>query len=65
LLIASPTDAFRLFNLSQIDAGAFSGGMAAASGSMTIPVMLPLVSLLLWPLLAMTGAMVQFRRYQP
>ncbi len=65
LLIASPTEAFRLFNLSQIDAGAFTGGLAGASGTAASPAVLPLASLLLWPMLATVGAALLFRRYQP
>ena len=65
LLIASPTDAFRLFNLSQIDAGAISGGIASASGTTGIPLTYPLISLLVWPLLASAAAIYFFRRYQP
>lgn len=65
LLIGSPTDAFRLFNLLSIDAGMVSGAMTSVSSTTSIPAVLPLVSLLIWPLLAIGGAALLFRRYQP
>lgn len=65
LLLASPTDAFRLFNLSQIDARAITGGIASASGTTSIPAALALISLFAWPVLASAAAMFLFRRYQP
>lgn len=65
LLVASPTDAFRLFNLSQIDAGAMNGGIASATGSIGIPGAYPLASLVAWPLMLAAGASYLLKRYAP
>lgn len=64
-LLANPTDAFRLFNLSHIDPGAIAGGMASVSDTAGIPARMALVSLLLWPIAATAAALLLFRRMQP
>ncbi|MCV2881262.1 ABC transporter permease [Actibacterium sp. XHP0104] len=63
LLVANPADAFRIFNL------AASGAVGAASGlsgaANTIAQWKPLLSLVLWPVLAALLARAAFQRVQP
>ncbi len=62
-LVLNPADAFRIFNLAASDAvGAVSGLSGAAS---SIAIWKPLVSLLLWPLLALGFARLAFEKVQP
>ncbi|MFV0384557.1 ABC transporter permease [Paracoccus sp. (in: a-proteobacteria)] len=62
-LLANPADAFRLFNLSA------SGAQGAASGvggaAMAIPPWQSLLSVLIWPVIALTLAGAAFRKVTP
>ena len=63
LLVANPVDAFRLFNLAASDATAAAAGIAGAANS--IPPTYALVSMALWPLLALGSAVMIFRKVTP
>lgn len=63
LLVANPADAFRLFNLSASDATAAAAGIAGAASA--IPPAHALVSMLLWPGLALGAAVAMFRKVTP
>ena len=63
LLIANPADAFRLFNLAASDATAAVSGIAGAANS--IPPIYALVSMAVWPLFALGGAIMIFRKVTP
>jgi Cu-processing system permease protein len=65
LLIASPTDAFRLYNLSQIDPALLAGGISGATRSSSISMILPLASLIVWPLSVTACAVWLLNRYRP
>lgn len=66
LLVAGPTDAFRLFNLSALDAGLNgglgSGDIAGSGARFGIPSWAPLVSMAVWPALLLGSAILVFRR---
>src|SRR6056297_1545069 len=63
LLVANPADAFRLYNLAASDATAAAAGIAGAANS--IPPGQALISMILWPLLALGGAVAIFRKVSP
>lgn len=63
LLVLSPADAFRIFNLAASDSVGAASGLAGAAQS--IAVWKPLASLLLWPLIALAVARLAFTRVQP
>lgn len=63
LLVANPADAFRLFNLAASDATAAASGVAGAADA--IPPAHALVSLVLWPLLGLAGAVAVFKKVTP
>lgn len=63
LLVANPADAFRLFNLAASDATAAAAGIAGAANA--IPPTHALVSMVLWPLLALGGAVAILRKVTP
>ncbi|MDR5653640.1 ABC transporter permease [Ruixingdingia sedimenti] len=63
LLLANPADAFRLFNLAASEATAAAAGLGGAAT--TIPAWQALVSLLLWPVLALALATAAFRKVTP
>ncbi|SEO71943.1 Cu-processing system permease protein [Salinihabitans flavidus] len=63
LLLANPADAFRLFNLAASEATAAAAGIAGAANA--IPAHHALISILLWPLLALAAAVVAFRKVTP
>lgn len=63
LLVANPADAFRLFNLAASDATAAAAGIAGAANA--IPPVQALASMILWPLLALGGAVAIFRKVTP
>lgn len=63
LLVANPADAFPLFNLAASEATALASGVAGAAA--TIPLVRPLVTLAIWPLLAFALAVLAFRRVVP
>ena len=62
-LLVNPADAFRLFNLSAAGATSAAAGVGGAAGP--IPSWQPLVSMLLWPPLALVLATAAFRRVTP
>jgi Cu-processing system permease protein len=68
LLVISPTDAFRLFNLLAVEAGALNGagsGLAGATQGLALPDLAPLISLLAWPLALLAVAAAVLRRFEP
>ncbi len=65
LLVASPTDAFRLFNLLAIEADAAVPGLASAPQTLTLPAFAPIATLVAWPLLLLAGALATLRRIEP
>lgn len=65
LLIASPTDAFRIFNLSALDPLAVETGLGGIGEGFGLPAGLVLTSLLTWPVLAVSLAGWLFRRVVP
>ena len=62
LLVAGPTDAFRLFNLAALDAGLEGEGLAAAGAALAMPAWAPALSMALWPVLLAGLAYLCFRR---
>ena len=62
-LVASPADAFRLYNLAVSEATAAAAGLAGAAA--TIPPAWPLASLLIWPFAALGLAVLAFERVRP
>lgn len=62
-LVASPADAFRLYNLAVSEATAAAAGLAGAAA--TIPPAYPLASLLVWPLAALALAVLAIQRVKP
>jgi Cu-processing system permease protein len=65
LLVVSPTDAFRLFNLAAIESGVAAEGLAATTENFVVPAMAPLVSLVLWPFAILSLAAYVLRRFEP
>ncbi len=68
LLVISPTDAFRLFNLVAIESGALNGagsGLAGATQGLALPPLAPVASLVAWPLLLIAVAAAVLRRSEP
>jgi len=61
-LVANPADAFRLVTLPEGQAAELASGFAAAGAAAGAT---PLVSLILWPALALGLAWASFRRIQP
>jgi Cu-processing system permease protein len=62
LLVAGPTDAFRLFNLAALDTGLQGEGIAAAGSALQMPPWAAGVSLLGWPVVLVALAFFAFRR---
>ncbi len=62
-LVLNPADAFRIFNLAASDAVGAASGLAGAASS--IGLWKPLASLLLWPMVAASLALLAFRRVEP
>lgn len=63
LLVVSPADAFRIFNLAASESVGAASGLAGAAQS--IAIWKPLTSLLLWPPCALILARLAFARVQP
>lgn len=63
LLLANPADAFRLYNLAASEATAAAAGVGGAAA--TIPLLQPLLSIVLWPVVAFIIARFAFRRVTP
>ncbi len=63
LLVANPADAFRLINMPDVSVSELASGIGATGGASEI--LSQLVSLLLWPVLALFFAWVAFRRVEP
>lgn len=64
-LLANPADAFRLFNLSALDANAMVGGMAGVADSLPFPPIAALLSILVFVGVAMSGAILLLKRVSP
>ncbi len=62
-LLANPADAFRLFNLTASQATAAASGIGAAAASVAL--WKSLLSVLLWPLIAIGLATCAFRKIEP
>ena len=58
LLVANPADAFRLINTAQTDANILGSGMSSARSVIDLPGQI--LSLTLWPLLALSGLLPSF-----
>ncbi len=65
LLVANPADAFRLYNIAALDAGAVSTGLSGVTDSLPFPAEIGLLSLALWLCAALGLAIVVFRRLEP
>jgi len=63
LLLANPADAFRLFNLAASEATAAASGVGGAAA--TVPALRAMLSVLVWPLVALALALWTFRRVTP
>jgi Cu-processing system permease protein len=62
-LLVNPADAFRLFNLAASGASGVSAGVGGAAS--VIPVWQSVLPVLLWPVAAMSLAVLAFRRVSP
>lgn len=65
MLLASPADAFRLFNLAALDIGDAATGLAGAAEGLPFPPGLCLASLALWLVLALLAAWRALYRLEP
>lgn len=63
LLVANPADAFRLINMPDVSVSVLASGIGATAGATGITEQL--LSLLLWPVLALFAAWTAFRRLEP
>ncbi len=63
LLVANPADAFRLINMPDVSVSVLASGIGATSGATGITEQL--LSLLLWPVLALFAAWTAFKRLEP
>lgn len=63
LLVANPADAFRMINMPLVSVSELASGLGAAGGVSGLGGQL--VSLLLWPIVALFLAWVAFRRVEP
>ena len=64
LLLANPTDAYRMFNLVGSDETAILSGMAGLSQERQIPAMVPIAVMVAWAALPLGGACAIFQRRQ-
>jgi Cu-processing system permease protein len=64
LLLANPTDAYRMFNLVGSDETAILSGMAGLSLERQIPAMVPIAVMVAWVALPLGGACAIFQRRQ-
>ncbi|AEV37639.1 Membrane protein nosY [Pseudovibrio sp. FO-BEG1] len=64
-LLANPADAFRLFNLSALNANAMVGGMAGVAESLPFPPAAALASIFVFAGAAMSGAILLLKRVSP
>ena len=62
-LLANPADAFRLFNLTASQATAAASGIGGAAAS--IALWQSLLSILVWPIVALGLAALAFRKVEP
>lgn len=65
LLVASPGDAFRLFNLAMLGAAKSLTGMAGIAEALPFPPGVALASLTAWFFAAFAAALLAFRRIEP
>lgn len=63
LLVANPADAFRLINMPDVSVSVLSSGIGASGGASGTTGQL--ISLMLWPVLALTFAWAVFRKVEP
>lgn len=63
LLVANPADAFRLLNMPEVSVSELASGIGAAGGASGTAGQI--VSILLWPILALFFAWAAFRRVEP
>jgi Cu-processing system permease protein len=62
-MLANPADAFRLYNLAASEAASAAAGLSGAAN--TIPAGQALISLTIWPLVALLLALAAFRKLSP
>ncbi len=62
LMLVSPTDAYRILNLSLFDGGSAAAGLAGVASEAGLSGILLAGSLLLWVILPLAGAMLVFQR---
>lgn len=65
LLVANPADAFRLYNLSALDLGGFATGLSGDGRALPFPPSTALLSLAVWIVFALAGAVAAFARLRP
>ncbi len=65
LLVASPADAFRLYNMALLDSGATTTSLSGIADALPFPAELALLSLFGWTLAALVAAALIFRRLEP
>lgn len=65
LLLANPADAFRLFNLTAVDAGSVSTGLMTGADGVSIMPYLAILSPLIWMVIALAMSAIILRRVQP
>lgn len=65
LLMANPADAFRLFNLAALDLGGYATGLSGGGEALPFAPGLALVSMVVWNILALSGAVVAFWKVKP
>ena len=65
VVTASPTDAFRLFNLSALDTLTIEAGVAGAAPALGISAVTAIVALIAWPVALLALATAVFRRSEP
>lgn len=63
LLVANPADAFRMINMPDVSVAVLTTGIGAASGASSN--LSQIISLLLWPVLALFFAWAAFRKVEP
>jgi Cu-processing system permease protein len=65
LLVLNPADAFRVYNMSALDAGNLSAGIAASGKLLPFPAHLTMLSLVLWAVLGLASSIFILRKLQP
>ena len=65
MLLANPADAFRLYNIAALDAGAISSGLTSVSDNLPFPAQVGLLSLGGWLAAGLGLAVLVFRKLEP